>query len=93
MRVSQHTEFGEKARRWVLAQRPNGLLLRSPLLEQSELWIAARPRGAPVPTAETRAYISLSRQAHSRRKVRTLVLTCGVLIGIVIVLICWIMAH
>ena len=53
--IRQHTEFGELARRWSLAKRPGGLLLRSPVLEEAERWIASRPRGAPeVPTEETR---------------------------------------
>src|SRR6185437_9573781 len=44
--IRQHTEFGEQARRWALAKRPGGLLLRSPVLEQAERWIASRPKGA-----------------------------------------------
>src|SRR5207253_4992264 len=66
--IRQHTEFGEQARRWSLANKSSGLLLRSPVLEQAEHWIAARPRGAPAPTEETRAYISQSRQATTRRR-------------------------
>jgi hypothetical protein len=53
--IRAHTTFGEAARRWSLAHRPNGLLLRSPALEEAERWIAARPEGAPAPTEETRA--------------------------------------
>ena len=41
--VRQHTEFGEAARRWSAIGRPGGLLLRSPLLEEAERWIASRP--------------------------------------------------
>src|SRR6516165_4484643 len=37
--IRQHTDLGEQARRWALAKAPNGLLLRSPVLEQSERWI------------------------------------------------------
>jgi len=44
------------------------LLLRSPVLEQAERWIASRPKGAPAPTEETQAYISRSRQAATRRR-------------------------
>ncbi len=62
--IRQHTEFGEQARRWELAKAPNGLLLRSPVLEEAERWIAARPRGAPVPTEETQTFIRRSRQAR-----------------------------
>src|SRR5262245_22892831 len=66
--IRLHTEFGEQARRWTLASRPRGLLLRSPVLEQAERWIAARPHGAPAPTHETRAYVAESRYATSRRR-------------------------
>src|SRR4051794_8728186 len=55
--IRRHTEFGEEARHWSLANRPNGLLLRSPALEAAERWIAARPEGAPTPTEETQAFI------------------------------------
>ena len=41
--IRQHTDFGEQARRWALAKGPTGLLLRSPVLEQAERWIASRP--------------------------------------------------
>jgi tetratricopeptide (TPR) repeat protein len=66
--IRQHTEFGEAARRWALAKGPSGLLLRSPVLEQAERWIAARPRGAPAPTEATQAFIRHSRQAATRRR-------------------------
>jgi hypothetical protein len=66
--VRLHTEFGGAARQWSVANRPNGLLLRSPLLEEAEHWIAARPEGAPVPTEETRTFIEDSRAATTRRR-------------------------
>jgi WD40 repeat protein len=66
--IRQHTEFGEAARRWVLAKAPKGLLLRSPVLEHAERWVASRPRGAPAPTDETQAFITQSRQAATRRR-------------------------
>jgi hypothetical protein len=68
--VRRHTEFGEHARRWVVAGRPGprGLLLRSPVLEQAERWIASRPRGAPPPTEATQAFIAESRRAATRRR-------------------------
>src|SRR5262249_6446811 len=47
--IRQHTEFGEAARQWSAGGGPNGLLLRSPLLEQAERWIASRPVNAPAP--------------------------------------------
>src|SRR6516164_5135672 len=55
--VRQHTDFGEEARRWAQAKGASGLLLRSPVLEQAERWIASRPPGAPAPTEETQAFI------------------------------------
>jgi TIR domain len=66
--IRQHTNFGEQARRWALAKGSTGLLLRSPVLEQAERWIAARPKGAPAPTDETQAFIRRSRQAATRRR-------------------------
>ena len=48
--IRQHTEIGQEARHWSLANRPTGLLLRSPALEVAEQWIASRPEGAPAPT-------------------------------------------
>jgi WD40 repeat protein len=68
--VRRHSEYGEIARRWAQAGRPGpqGMLLRSPLLEEAESWIAARPANAPVPTDETRALILASRRAATRRR-------------------------
>ena len=66
--IRRHTEIGEQAWRWEEANRPGGLLLRSPVLEQSENWIAARPKGGPAPTDEIQAYISQSRLAAIRRR-------------------------
>jgi hypothetical protein len=40
--VRQHTDFGEQGRRWAAVSEPSGLLLRSPVLEQAERWIASR---------------------------------------------------
>ena len=66
--IRQHTEFGEAAWRWAAAGRPGGLLLRSPVLEEAERWIASRPRGAPEPTAETQAFVAASRRGTTRRR-------------------------
>jgi hypothetical protein len=63
--VRQHTEFGEAARKWTLAGRPGGLLLRPPALEEAEHWIASRPQGAPAPTEETQAFVG---EAARRRR-------------------------
>jgi tetratricopeptide (TPR) repeat protein len=66
--IRQHTEVGEQARRWAQAKQPSGLLLRSPVLERAERWIASRPRGAPAPTEETQAFLRQSRQGATRRR-------------------------
>ncbi len=72
--IRQHTEYGEAARRWLAAGRPGGLLLRSPILEVAEHWLASRPGGAPEPTEETRKFITDSRQgARSAQRRRRLV--------------------
>jgi hypothetical protein len=44
--IRKHTEFGELSRRWARAGRPGprGLLLRSPVLEEAERWIARLDR-------------------------------------------------
>jgi tetratricopeptide (TPR) repeat protein len=81
--VRQHTDFGEAARRWALAKTPNGLLLRSPALEEAERWIASRPRGAPEPTAQTQAFVRRSRQAATRRRN---ILTGSLSVGLVVAL-------
>ncbi len=66
--VRHHTEYGESAHHWTAAGRPNGLLLRSPALEEAERWIATRPRDAPAPTEETQAFVSESRRGATRRR-------------------------
>jgi TPR repeat protein len=66
--IRRHTDFGEQARRWAVADMPGGLLLRSPVLEQAERWIAERPTDAPTPTEETQHFITCSRQAATRRR-------------------------
>jgi TIR domain len=81
--IRQHTDFGEAARHWSLANQPNGLLLRSPALEEAEQWIAARPDGAPPPTEETLTFIRHSRQAATRRRnVLTASLTAGLMLAL-----------
>jgi tetratricopeptide (TPR) repeat protein len=81
--IRRHTDFGELARRWSLAKRPAGFLLRSPDLDEAESWIAARPIGAPAPTEQTQAFIRLSRQAASRRRST---LTASLAAGLVLAL-------
>jgi hypothetical protein len=83
--VRRHTEFGGAARQWSVANRPHGLLLRSPLLEEAEHWIASRPEGAPAPTEETRTFIEDSRAATTRRKnILTGSLICGLVLATVL---------
>jgi tetratricopeptide (TPR) repeat protein len=81
--IRQHTDFGEQARRWALAKGPTGLLLRSPVLEQAERWIASRPPGAPAPTEETQTFIRRSRQGTTRRRN---ILTSSLAAGLVLAL-------
>jgi TIR domain len=54
--IRKHTEFEQAARRWSAAggPGPKGLLLRSPILEEAERWIGARPEGAPISTKTIR---------------------------------------
>jgi tetratricopeptide (TPR) repeat protein len=81
--IRQHTDFGEQARRWAQAKGASGLLLRSPVLEQAERWIASRPPGAPAPTDETQSFIRHSRQGATRRRN---VLTGSLAAGLVLAL-------
>lgn len=84
--VRRHTEFGELARRWAEAGRPgpHGLLLRPPMLEEAESWIASRPANAPLPTEETQSIIAVSRRAETRK--RNLV-TSALALGLAVALI------
>lgn len=81
--IRQHTEYGAAARRWVAANRPGGLLLRPPVLEEAERWIASRPHGAPEPTAETQTFVAESRRGATRRRN---ILTGSLAAGLVIAL-------
>src|ERR1700722_12765012 len=81
--IRQHTEFGSAARQWSAANRPNGLLLRSPLLEEAERWIGARPEGVPAPTEETQTFIQQSRASSTRRRnTLTASLTFGLMLAL-----------
>src|SRR5262245_22191292 len=73
--IRDHTKFGEAARGWTAAGRPNGLLLRTPALEMAEYWIASRPPGAPEPTDDIRKFVTASRQsARSGQQLRRIAL-------------------
>ena len=53
------------------------------MLEEAERWIASRPRGAPAPTEETRAFVAESRIAATRRRnVLTASLAAGLLVAV-----------
>jgi hypothetical protein len=81
--VRRHTQFGVNSRSWIEARRPNGLLLRSPLLELAEQWIASRPERAPEPTPETREFIIASRGAATRfRNIVTGSLAAGLVLAL-----------
>ena len=83
--IRQHTDFGEQARRWAQAKGASGLLLRSPVLEQAERWIASRPPGAPAPTGETQEFVRLSRQGATRRRnILMGSLTSGLLLALIL---------
>lgn len=61
--IRRHTEFGAAAHGWVEAHQPGGMLLRPPVLDQAEAWLAFRPGGAQAPTVETETFIAQSRKA------------------------------
>jgi hypothetical protein len=66
--LRSHTEFGQAAASWERSKRASGLLLRSPVLEAAERWLASRPPEAPEPTAITSAFIAESRRGSTRRR-------------------------
>src|SRR6266478_6304573 len=83
--IRKHTEFGEASRRWAAAGRSGGLLLRSPVLEEAERWIAARPENAPVATEETQTFIAESRRGATRRRnILTGSLAAGLMVALVL---------
>ena len=83
--IREHTRFGEAAHNWAAAGKPGGLLLRSPMLEEGERWIASRPRGAPEPTGETQLFVAESRRGASRRRnVLTGSLAAGLLMALML---------
>jgi formylglycine-generating enzyme required for sulfatase activity len=91
--IRQHTEYGEAARRWSGAGRPNGLLLQSPTLEVAEHWIGSRPRGAPAPTEQIRTFVAASRQGAlaAQRLWRVVQATVvALLLAVILVLVGWI---
>lgn len=81
--VRRHTEMTELAYQWHSAKagRRGGLWLRSPILEEAEAWIAARPRGAPPPTNVTREFIAESRRTAGKRRNTIIAILAAGLIG------------
>ena len=91
--VRRHTEFGDTARRWMEAGRPDGMLLRPPGLDQAEAWLVLRPGGAPAPTAETREFIARSRKGvRGTQRLRRIALSSifGLMIAVILGLVGWI---
>lgn len=80
--IRKHTEFGAMARKWETAGRPGprGLLLRSPVLEEAEGWIASRPHHAPLPTETILAFVTESRKTVTaeRRRAKRIRATVGI---------------
>jgi formylglycine-generating enzyme required for sulfatase activity len=89
--IRKHSEYGETARRWATAGRPGpqGLLLRSPVLEEAERWITSRPQSAPAPTEETVAFVAESRRAAIWRRLRMTALASAIVLMAVAVLTVW----
>jgi TIR domain/Sulfatase-modifying factor enzyme 1 len=87
--IRKHTEFGELARHWREAGKPQGLLLRSPLLEAAESWIGRQPKGAPFPTGITRTFIVESRKAETiaRARARRTKARVGALVGVFVLVL------
>jgi formylglycine-generating enzyme required for sulfatase activity len=91
--IRDHTKFGEAARNWIGAGRPGGLLLRTPILEMAEYWMASRPHGAPALTEDVKEFVAASRKgAASAKRLRRVVLSSmfTLLIGIILGLVGWI---
>jgi TIR domain len=84
--IRKHTEFGALARRWSQASRrvAKGLLLRPPVLEEAEKWIASRPHNAPQPTKATQTFVAESRRAETRRRN---ILISGLSAGLMVALV------
>jgi WD40 repeat protein len=97
--IRDHTRFGELAGRWAVrvkdsVGRAEALFLRGPELAEAELWISHRPREAPEPTDEQRAFISASRKAElanaRRARRRNQIVTTGSLVAaLVMAVLSW----
>ena len=65
--VREHTRIGMLATQWA-PRKSSSDLLRGAALDAAERWIAAQPRGAPLPSQLHRDFIVTSRQATTRRQ-------------------------
>jgi len=74
--IRKHTEYVQAARQWAAAKHASGLLLRSPVLEEAERWIASRPVNAPAPTVETQTFIAASRKRKRRFELALISVLC-----------------
>jgi formylglycine-generating enzyme required for sulfatase activity len=91
--IREHTKFGETARDWAAAGRPNSLLLRPPTLDVAEYWMASRPQGAPEPTREIRTFIAESRKgARTSQRLRRIALGSifSLMMAVILGLVGWI---
>src|SRR5262245_62088146 len=66
--IRQHTEYTRLAVKCQESGYPNGLLLRSPSLEDAEHWASSRPHGTPLAAPQTTTFIEKSRQYGNRRQ-------------------------
>jgi len=81
--IRRHTELSAEARRWEKTGKPRSLLLRAPVLEAAEHWIARRPNVAPLPTEATQEFITASRNAAMRKQnILMRVLTAALIVAL-----------
>jgi formylglycine-generating enzyme required for sulfatase activity len=91
--IREHTRFGEAAREWLAAGRPNSLLLRPPTLDVAEYWMGTRPEGAPELTSEIQTFVADSRKAaQSSQRLRRIALgsIIGLMMAVILGLVGWI---
>jgi formylglycine-generating enzyme required for sulfatase activity len=91
--IREHTQFGETARGWIMAGRPDGLLLRTPALEMAQHWLLTRPPSAPEPTEDIRSFIVASgRAVHTAQQVRRIAegSIFALMLAVIFILIGWI---
>lgn len=82
--VRQHTEIGEAARKWEVSKHHSGFLLRTPLLQQAENWVANCPSTAPAITALQNNFIARSRKGLRNRILVRTGASIGALVGAIL---------